>query len=175
MVPDLQKLLLTSDELSDIDEVTSLIKEVNLSHRKFIKKVLRARPTKAPEPSRDGRSSYVQQFKLPKTDMPVFDKLWRRFWERFTQRLSIYPDIPPTEKIAQLEQCIKPPDRRALIIAPSETEEEYLASVESLKERYDQPNLIYRTHVHDAFQYQTPKTRKGLYELSTHMKEAWYL
>ena len=58
-----------------------------------------------------------------KRDMPIFEgepKLWRKFWERFTQRLSMDPDLPASEKIAQLEQAIKPADGRALIRAVRE-------------------------------------------------------
>ena len=76
--------------------------------------------------------------KLPKTDMPIFEgepKLWRRFWERFTQRLSMYPDLPASEKIAQLEQAIKPVEGRALISAPKGTESEYQECVKNLQQR----------------------------------------
>ncbi len=64
-------------------------------------------------------------YRLPKTDMPAFEgdpKLWRRFWERFSQRLSMYPDLPASEKIAQLEQAIKPLEGKALISAPKGTQ-----------------------------------------------------
>ena len=174
MEPYIDELLDVSAELPEIKEITSLIKEVHLSYRQFTKESLRALPVKEPESSKDVRSPSVQQYKLPKTDMPVFEgdpKLWRRFWERFNQRISMYPGIPAAEKIAQLEQAIKPPDGRALICAPKGTEEEYDTSVKALQQRYDQPRRIYRSYIHDTFEHNTPRTRKGLYELSTRLQE----
>ena len=108
MEPYIDELLDVSAELSEIKEITSLIKEVHLSYRQFTKEALRALPVKEPESSKDVRSPSVQQYKLPKTDMPVFEgdpKLWCRFWEWLNQRISMYPGIPAAEKIAQLEQA----------------------------------------------------------------------
>ena len=173
------ELLDAEAELTHINEVTTLIHDVHISYQAFTKDVLKAMPEKivdtAPTTVKDHRSPYLPQFKLPKTDMPSFEgdpKLWRHFWEHFNQRISIFPDIPPSEKIAQLEQAIQPPDGRALICAPKGTEDEYQASVAALKQRYDQPKRIYRTYIHETFDHITPRTRKGLYELSTRLQDA---
>ena len=84
----------------------------------------------------------------------------------------MHPDLPAAEKIAQLEQAIKPLDGRALISAPKGVEEEYVASVKALKQRYDQPRKIYRTYVHELFEHQTPYTRRGLYTLGTILQDS---
>ena len=113
--------------------------------------------------------------KLPKTDMPTFEgepKLWRRFWERFTQRLDMHPTLPASEKIAQLEQAIKPLDGKALISAPKGTESEYQECIKNLKARYDQPRKIYRAHVHEVMDHSTPYTTEGYYELDTLLQDA---
>ena len=113
--------------------------------------------------------------KLHKTDMPTFEgepKLWRRFWERFTQRLDMHPTLPASEKISQLEQAIKPLDGKALISAPKGTESEYQECVKNLQARYDQPRKIYRTHVQEVMEHSTPYTREGYYKLDTLLQDA---
>ena len=94
------------------------------------------------------------------------------FWERFSQRISVFPGIAAADKIVQLERAIKPPDGRALILAAKGTEEEYVASVKALQKRYDQPRRIYRAYVQDTFGHLTPRTRKGINELITHAQES---
>ena len=181
MEPLINELLDAATELPDLDELTELIGQVHLTYRKFMKYVLRATLVKDSDPTTSHPDTRKQPpYRLPKMDMPTFEgdpKLWRRFWERFSQRLSMHPDLPASEKIAQLEQAIEPPAGRALISAlpagralisaPEGVEEEYLASVAALNQRYDQPHKIYRTHVYAAYELSTPKTRNGLYVLAT--------
>ena len=168
-------LLDTAASLPDNAELDSRVKEVHLSHRKLTKEVLRATPDKTPDMTKVKDSADTKPlYRLPKTDMPIFEgdsKLWRRFWERFTQRLAMYPDLPASEKIAQLEQAIKPAEGRALISFPKGTHAEYDACVLSLQQRYDQPCRIYRSYVQEAFERTTPHSRKGLYSLVTSLQD----
>ena len=83
----------------------------------------------------------------------------------------MYPDLPASEKIAQLEQAIKPAEGRALISAPKGTQAEYDACLLSLQQRYDQPRRIYQTYVQEAFERTTPHSRKGLYSLVTSLQD----
>ena len=83
----------------------------------------------------------------------------------------MYPDLPASEKIAQLEQAIKPSKGKALISAPKGTQSVYDASLFSLQQRYDQPRRIYRTYVQEAFEGSTPHSRKGLYSLATSLQD----
>ena len=174
--------LAARSSLPDMDELNAQIREVHLSYRQFTKELLRATPDDQSDKgadidgsqsksSRDSRPLYS----LPKTDMPTFEgdpKQWRKFWERFNPRLSMHPDLPASEKIAQLEQAIKPPDGRDMISASKGTEEEYLACVKSLEQRYDQPKKIYRSYVHETYDHSTPHTRRGLYTLDSRLQDA---
>ena len=176
MEPLIDELLDALTALPDLDELNDLVSEVHLTYRKFTKDVLRATPVKDKDTvvASHHCSAKKPLYSLPKTEMPIFDgdpKLWRKFWERFNQRLSMHPDLPASEKIAQLEQAVKPSDGKALISAPKGTEEEYLAAVAALKQRYDQPRKIYRTYVQEAFEHTTPHTRRGLYTLSTRLQD----
>ena len=175
----IDELLNAEGELSHLDEISTHIHEIHMSYQASTKDMIKARPVPimdaTPTMPRDHRSPYTPQYKLPQADMPTFEgdpKLWRRFWERFSQRISMFPGIPAADKMVQLERAIKPPDRRALILAAKGTEEEYVASVKALQKRYDQPRRIYRAYVQDAFGHLTPRTRKGIYELITHAQES---
>ena len=174
----MDEVLDAGTELPELTELTELIGHVHLSYRKFTKDVLRATPVEIADAgltTHRSSDSHRPLYRLPKTDMPTYDgdpKAWRKFWERFTQRLSMYPDLPASEKIAQLEQAIKPLDGKALISAPKGTEEEYFECVKALQQRYDQPKKIYRTYVHETFEHSTPHTRRGLYALSTRLQDA---
>ena len=165
-------------ELPDMNELTELIGEVHLSYHKFIRDVLRTTPVGVSDstPATSSTcSGHKPLYGLPKTEMPTYDgdpKLWRKFWERFNQRISMHPDLPASEKIAQLEQAIKPLDGKALISAPKGSEAEYQTCVVALKQRYDQPRKIYRTYVHDTYEHFTPYTRKGFYTLSSRLQDA---
>ena len=167
----IDELLGVTASLPDIEELQMRVKQLHLTHRCFTKDVLLATPDKAADLTKvkdlvDTKPLY----RLPKADMPTFEgdpKLWRQFWERFSQRLSMYPNLPASEKIAQLDQAIKPSEGKALISAPKGTQSEYDASVFSLQQRYDQPRRIYRTYVQEAFEGSTPHSRKGLYSLAT--------
>ena len=127
----MDEVLDAGTELPELIELTELIGQVHLSYRRFTKDVLRATPVKIADTgltTHRSSDSHRPLYSLPKTDMPTYDgdpKAWRKFWEQFTQRLSMYPDLPASKKIAQLEQAIKPLDGKALISAPKGTEKEY--------------------------------------------------
>ena len=174
--PILDELLDAATELPDHNELNELISQVHLTHRRFSKDVLQAIPVKDADPISTTHSCGRKPlYSLPKTDMPTFEgdpKLWRKFWEWFSQRLSMHPDLPAAEKITQLEQAIKPLDGRALISAPKGVKEEYVASVKAFKQHYDQPRKIYCTYVHELFEHQTPYTSRGLYTLGTILQDS---
>ena len=155
--PIIDEILETEAALPDFDELHEQIQKTQLLYRQQTKEALRAKPDPVTVDSRavDAKPA----IKLPKTDMPTFEgepKLWRRFWERFTQRLDMHPTLPASEKIAQLEQAIKPLDGKALISAPKGTESEYQECIKNVKARYDQPRKIYRAHVHEVMDHSTP-------------------
>ena len=174
----IDELLESEASLPEIEELSKQIQEVQLLYRRQTKEALRSCPDKAPtaDSSRSADSGKSKPlYGLPKTDMPVFEgepKMWCKFWERFTQRLAMHPDLPASEKIAQLEQAIKPIDGKALISAPKRTETEYKECIKNLRQRYDQPRKIYRTYVHEVIDHVTPHTRRGLYTLDTVLQEA---
>ena len=144
----IDELLESEASLPEREELSKLIQEVQLLYRRQTKEALRSCPDKAPtaDSSRSadsGKSKLL--YGLPKTDMPVFEgepKMWRKFWEKFMQRLAMHPDLPASEKIAQLEQAIKPIDGKALISAPKGTETEYKECIKNLRQRYDLPRKI---------------------------------
>ena len=174
--PLINELLKAESTLPDMKELSAQIRELQLTHRKYTKEVLRFTPAPVVDTSRPRDRDHGHSkplYGLPKTEMPTFEgdpKLWRKFWERFNQRISMH-DLPATEKIAQLEQAIKPPEGRALVNAAKGTEEEYLEFVKALQERYDQPKQIYRTYVQEAFEHSTPHTRTGLYALDAKLQD----
>ena len=157
----IDELLNAEGELSHLDEISTHIHEIHMSYQAFTKDVLKARPV----PIVDATPTMPYTSFHKQTYPPSRETLWRRFWERFSQRISMFPGIPAADKIVQLERAIKPPDGRALILAAKGTEEEYVASVKALQKRYDQPRRIYRAYVQDAFGHLTPRTRKGIYAM----------
>ena len=162
MKPLIDEVLKKPATLPDMDELMQRTEEIRLQHIKQLKEAIRTGPGAVPvdSPAVDAKPA----IKLPKTDMPTFEgepKLWRRFWERFTQRLEMHPTLPASEKIAQLEQAIKPVDGKALISAPKGTESGYQECVRSLKARYEQQRKMYRAHVHEVIEHSTPYTREG--------------
>ena len=178
MDPVIDELLESEASLPEMDNLSRQIQEVQLLYRKHTKEALRSRPDKSPladgsRPADHGRSKPL--YGLPKTAVPTFEgepKMWHKFWERFTLRLAMHPDLPTSEKIAQLEQEIKPADGKALISAPKGTEAEYKECVRNLEQRYDQPRKIYRAYVHEVIEHVTLHNHQGLYTLDAMLQEA---
>ena len=87
---------------------------------------------------------------LPKIEIATFngDLLsWQTFWEQFDVSIHSRRDVSNAEKLAYLRHSLKDGSAKAAIEGLSQSGDQYLEAIASLKARYDRPRLIHQTHV----------------------------
>ncbi len=87
---------------------------------------------------------------LPKIEIATFngDLLsWKTFWEQFDVSIHSRRDVSNAEKLAYLRHSLKDGSAKAVIEGLSQSGDQYLEAIASLKARYDRPRLIHQTHV----------------------------
>ena len=88
--------------------------------------------------------------RLPKLDVPTFDGSiinWKRFWEQFTISVHDRTNISNTEKIVYLQNALKDGSAKSVIEGLTSSGDNYDEAVKCLKNRFDRPRLIHRSHV----------------------------
>ena len=88
--------------------------------------------------------------KLPKLDVPMFDGdvlHWKQFWEQFTVSVHDCNNLSNAEKLVYLHQAIKGGSAKNAIEGLSQSGDNYLEAVDTLKSRYNRPRLTHRAHV----------------------------
>jgi len=100
--------------------------------------------------------------KLPKLEVPSFDGNilnWTSFWEQFCVSVHNRPTLSDPEKLVYLQQILKAGSARHAIDGLSRSGENYKEAIDCLRERYDRPRLIHRTHVQMIVD--TPPLKEG--------------
>ncbi len=101
---------------------------------------------------------------LPKIEIATFngDLLsWQTFWEQFDVSIHSRRDLRNAEKLAYLRHSMKDGSAKAVIEGLSQSGDQYLEAIESLKARYDRPRLIHQTHVQRICEAQSLKDGSG--------------
>ena len=100
--------------------------------------------------------------KLPRIDIALFngDLLnWQTFWEQFDISVHSRKDIADAEKLAYLRHALKDGHAKSVIEGLSQSGDQYVEAIASLKARYDRPRLIHQAQVRKI--YEAPSLKDG--------------
>ena len=140
---DLATLNLPEDD--DLFEIEKQIRSVIYAHSLSAKKTLAG--MRSATPTLAASSSGV---KLPKIDVPRFNGnalSWRSFWEQFNVTIHSRTTLTDTEKMTYLQSSIKDSPAKSIIDGLSQSGDNYIEAIETLKARYDRPRLVHQAHV----------------------------
>lgn len=140
---DLATLNLPEDD--DLFEIEKQIRSVIYAHSLSAKKALAG--MRSATPTLAASSSGV---KLPKIDVPRFNGnvlSWRSFWEQFNVTIHSRTTLTDTEKMTYLQSSIKDSPAKSIIDGLSQSGDNYMEAIETLKARYDRPRLVHQAHV----------------------------
>ena len=154
---DLATLNLSEDD--DLFEIERQVRSVIYSHSLSAKKTLADMPPATPSPT--ASSSGV---KLPKIDVPRFNGTvlnWRSFWEQFNVTIHSRTSLSDMEKMTYLQSSIKDSPAKSIIDGLSQSGNNYLDAIETLKARYDRPRLVHQAHVRSIVEAPSLKDGNG--------------
>ena len=108
--------------------------------------------------------------RLPRLELPSFNgenSEWRLYWEKFNNVLKKDPTLTGVDRLSFLVMTMKCKEGKEIIDSQTQQGPNYEATIQSLKERYDQPRVISRSTHQGFVKHSWKLTDEGIGQIIT--------